>query len=97
MLFFLQVVFYLSGIFFFVKGAIMAGTVKDAADAVVASTGKLVAAARAVVVFFQQNPPPDPNAQAIIDELDGAATQADTETAALNAIVNPPPPPAPGS
>lgn len=72
----------------------MAGTVKDAADAVVASVGNLVAAAQAVVTFFQNNPPPDPNAQAIIAELGTAAASADTETSALNAIVNPPAKPA---
>lgn len=68
----------------------MAGTVKDAADRAVASMQALVAAAQAVVTFFQNNPPPDPNAQAVIDELNAAAGTADTETAALDAIVNPP-------
>jgi hypothetical protein len=87
---YLRIAFYAAGIFFFVKGAIMVGTVKDAADRAVASMSALVTAAQAVVAYFQQNPPPDPNAQAIIDELGTAADSTDAEAANLNAIVNPP-------
>jgi sensor histidine kinase regulating citrate/malate metabolism len=72
----------------FQRGKLMS-VIKDAADAMVTATTNLIAAADALIAAFQSGNPAD--IQAAIDELTTAKAAAETETANINAALNPPP------